>query len=345
MFLSVYFLTFGILYFVFVIFFVFGGINIISWRGVFFFFDSYVYLILVFMRVFIVGLILLREDNLILLFLSKVLVLVCVVFFVSINVIIMYFFFELSIVPILVIILGYGSQVEKVNSSYYLVFYAVMCSMPFLYVFLIGDFCLFFCYFDLICSWEVLFMLTLCFLVKFPVFFLHLWLPKAHVEAPTTASMLLAGLLLKLGTGGYLRLMGLYSYVNVVSWGLLSLLGMVLGSFLCLFQSDSKSVAAYSSIVHIGFVLIRLVLLIKGGKLGAGLMMLSHGYVSTIIFYLIGEVFHKRGSRIINYLGGFFLRSVIFCYIMAIVFLCNRGLPPSISFFSEYVGVVRIFKS
>lgn len=186
-------------------------------------------------------------------------------------------------------------------------------------------------------------MVTLCFLVKFPVFFLHLWLPKAHVEAPTTASMLLAGLLLKLGTGGYLRLMGLYSYVNIVGWGVLSLLGMVLGSFLCLFQSDRKSVAAYSSIVHMGFVLIRLVLILKGSKLGAGLMMLSHGYVSTMIFYLIGEVFHKRGRRIINYLGGFFLSSVMFCYMMAMVFLCNSGLPPSLSFFSEYVGVVRMF--
>lgn len=118
---------------------------------------------------------------------------------------------------------------------------------------------------------------------------------------------------------------------------------MVLGSFLCLFQSDSKSVAAYSSIVHMGFVLMRLVLMLKGSKLGAGLMMLSHGYVSTMMFYLIGEVFHKRGRRIISYLGGFFLSSVMFCYMMVIVFLCNRGLPPSLSFFSEYVGVVRIF--
>lgn len=186
-------------------------------------------------------------------------------------------------------------------------------------------------------------MVTLCFLVKFPVFFLHLWLPKAHVEAPTTASMLLAGLLLKLGTGGYLRLIGLYSYINIVGWGVLSLLGIVLGSFLCLFQSDRKSVAAYSSIVHMGFVLIRLVLILKGSKLGAGVIMLSHGYVSTIIFYLIGEVFHKRGRRMMNYLGGFFLSSVMFCYMMAIVFLCNSGLPPSLSFFSEYVGVVRMF--
>lgn len=170
---------------------------------------------LMFISLFILGLIIIRERGVVLMFFTKVLVMVCLFFFVAVNVIIMYFFFELSIIPILVIILGYGSQVEKVGSSYYLVFYAVMCSIPFLYVFFSGDFFLFFCYFDMICSWEVVFMVTLCFLVKFPVFFLHLWLPKAHVEAPTTARMLLAGLLLKLGTGGYLRLMGLYSYINM----------------------------------------------------------------------------------------------------------------------------------
>lgn len=152
LFLGGCFMPVRLLYFVFLVFFVFMGMNVFTWGGLFFFFDSYIYLILMFMSLFILGLIMMSEGGVVLMFFTKVLVLVCLFFFVAVNVIMMYFFFELSIIPILVMILGYGSQVEKVGSSYYLVFYAVMCSMPFLYVFFSGDFFLFFCYFDMICS-------------------------------------------------------------------------------------------------------------------------------------------------------------------------------------------------
>lgn len=126
----------------------------------------------------------------------------------------LYIFFELSMFPILVIILGYGSQIEKINSSYYLIFYAAFCSFPFLFVYFKSNFLLVFTYYNFVISWEIFFILRLRFIIKFPIYFLHLWLPKAHVEAPTTARILLAGLLLKLGTAGFLRILGSLNFVH-----------------------------------------------------------------------------------------------------------------------------------
>lgn len=111
-------------------------------------------------------------------------------------------------------ILGYGSQIEKINSSYYLIFYAAFCSFPFLFIYYNRFFNLTLCYYDIFISWEIFFILSLRFIIKFPIYFLHLWLPKAHVEAPTTARILLAGLLLKLGTAGFFRILGRINFIH-----------------------------------------------------------------------------------------------------------------------------------
>ena len=308
-------------------------------------FDSYLFVVIGYISLFVISLILMCEIDSVIMLLSEVLVLICLLFFFSSNMMMLYIFFELSIFPVIIIILGYGSQVEKIGATYYLIFYAVVCSSPFLYVYFCRSFYLFFAYYSVVVSYEMVIFLTLCFLVKFPVYFLHLWLPKAHVEAPTTASMLLAGLLLKLGTLGYVRLILVYNYVYVFFWGILGLLGMILGSFLCLIQSDAKSLVAYSSVVHIRFVLFVLILICRSSKLRGGLMMISHGYVSTLIFYIVGEYYHVSSTRIINYLSGFINSSLAVRLIFMLVFLCNGGLPPSLSFFSEFIGLVGLYLS
>uniref|UniRef100_T1JK42 Cytochrome c oxidase subunit 1 n=1 Tax=Strigamia maritima TaxID=126957 RepID=T1JK42_STRMM len=214
------------------------------------------------------GIIIVREKNNNLLILTEILVLVCILFFVP----------------------SYGSQIEKINSSYYLIFYAAFCSFPFLFVYYNTNFLLVFSHYDIILSWEVFFILTL-----------------THVEAPTTASILLAGLLLKLGTAG-----------------------IILGSFCCVFQSDSKSLAAYSSVTHIRFLLLSLVI---RGKVSRLILILAHGYTTTLIFYLVGEYYHTSTRRII-----YFMNSSR----MIIVFLSNSGVPPSLSFLSEFLIVTNV---
>nr|YP_008145660.1 NADH dehydrogenase subunit 4 [Ascaridia galli]AGI96013.1 NADH dehydrogenase subunit 4 [Ascaridia galli]ANE06330.1 NADH dehydrogenase subunit 4 [Ascaridia galli]ANE06333.1 NADH dehydrogenase subunit 4 [Ascaridia galli]ANE06334.1 NADH dehydrogenase subunit 4 [Ascaridia galli]ANE06336.1 NADH dehydrogenase subunit 4 [Ascaridia galli] len=309
------------------------------WGGVFFVGDSYTYIMLIIMSLFILGVVMISEKNKVLRFLSSILVVICFFFFVPGSMLMLYMFFELSIFPIIVMILGYGSQIEKVNSAYYLLFYAALCSFPFLFIYFKSLFFVNFVYFDFVFSWEMLFILSLSFMMKFPVFFLHLWLPKAHVEAPTTASMLLAGLLLKLGTAGFLRIMKCFYFVHINFWWFLGVIGMLMASFSCIFQSDAKSLAAYSSITHMSFLLLSLVFLWSSSKVSGFMMMLSHGYVSTLMFYMVGEFFHVSGSRLIYYMNGFFSSSIFLGILFSVVFMANSGVPPSLSFLTEFITI------
>ncbi len=326
-------------FFFFILFFCVIIFNNYFWIGLFIVIDSYTFILLIIIRVFILGIILIREKNNNLLILSEILVIICILFFIPSNIIILYMFFELSIFPILVIILGYGSQIEKINSSYYLIFYAAFCSFPFLFVYFKSDFSLVFSYFDFFISWEIFFILSLRFIIKFPIYFLHLWLPKAHVEAPTTARILLAGLLLKLGTAGFLRILGRINFIHNNVWIIIAFLGIILGSFCCVFQSDSKSLAAYSSVTHIRFLLLSLIFITIRRKTRSLILILAHGYTSTLIFYLIGEFYHTSSRRIIYFINSFFSSSIIIGILFAVVFLSNRGVPPSLSFLSEFIVI------
>nr|YP_009050210.1 NADH dehydrogenase subunit 4 [Nematodirus spathiger]AGZ64198.1 NADH dehydrogenase subunit 4 [Nematodirus spathiger] len=329
------------LFLLFMIVYSFFLLNKISWLGMFFIVDSYVFVMLIFMMLFIYGVVMMSELEFSLVMLSSVLIMVCFLFFSASNMLMLYMFFELSIFPILVMILGFGSQVEKISSGYYLLFYASFCSFPFLFVYYKSLFNLSICYFDFIMSWEMVFIVTLTFMMKFPVYFLHLWLPKAHVEAPTSASMLLAGLLLKLGTAGYLRVISSLNYVLNNVWVIISLIGMILAAISCVFQSDSKSLAAYSSITHMSFLLLSLMLIMMSTKVSALMMMLAHGYTSTLMFYLIGEYYHSLNTRMIYFMNSFMNSSMMFSIIFGLVFLSNGGVPPTLSFLSEFMIVVN----
>lgn len=298
------------------------------------------FLLLVFLRFFILFLVFIREFNQILIYLSQLLVLVCLMFFISRNLISLFIFFEISIFPIIIIILGYGSQIEKINSGYYLIFYASFCSFPYLFVYFYYNFSYSFVYFYSFISWELVFFLSLGFIIKFPVYFLHLWLPKAHVEAPTTARMLLAGLLLKLGTSGFFRIIKIFSFLHLNFWFFISFLGMLISSFVCSFQRDSKSLAAYSSVTHMGFTLLCLILLSLESKISSLLIIIAHGFTSTLMFYFIGEFYHKRGSRIIYYLNSFLNISLFLTIFFTLTFIRNSGVPPSKSFISEFITVL-----
>lgn len=330
-----------IYFFLFLLFYVLFIINRYSWSGLFIVVDSITFILLIIISLFIIGIIMISEKNNNLLILTEILVLVCILFFVPRNFLILYIFFELSIFPILVIILGYGSQIEKINSLYYLIFYAAFCSFPFLFVYFNTNFLLVFRYYDIILSWEVFFILTLRFIIKFPIYFLHLWLPKAHVEAPTTARILLAGLLLKLGTAGFFRILGRINFIHNNMWIIIAFLGMVLGSFCCVFQRDSKSLAAYSSVTHIRFLLLSLVFIRISGKIRRLILILAHGYTSTLMFYLVGEYYHTSTRRIIYFINRFFSSRMIIGILFSLVFLSNRGVPPSLSFLSEFLVVTN----
>lgn len=326
-------------FFLFLFFFFFS----FCWSGVFLFFGGGVFFSLCLMCLLVLFFVFLREFSFSIKLLSFFLVLFCVFFFFCSSFFFLYLFFELSVFPILFIILGFGSQVEKIGASYYLFFYSFFCSLPFLLVIFSVGWSTPFFFFSF--SWEFCFFSSILFLMKFPLYFLHLWLPKAHVEAPTRASMLLAGLLLKLGTGGFLRVLPLYG-VNFEYWlFFVSVLGALVCCFLCLLQSDLKALAAYSSVNHIMFLLFILLFSRVYSVCGGVSIMISHGFVSALLFFFLGEFYHRSGTRMLYFFNGMFLSNLFFIFVFSGVCLFNGGVPPSFSFFSEYLGVGVLFCS
>jgi NADH:ubiquinone oxidoreductase subunit 4 (subunit M) len=283
------------------------------------------------------------EINFLLIFLGGALSLISVYFFFVVNFFFLYVFFELSLVPIVLIVLGYGIQIEKINSLNYLIFYSILTTFPFLFVYISLDVGMYLVYIDFLVSDEFLLFFVLGFLMKFPIYFFHYWLPKVHVESPTCGRMLLAGLLLKFGTLGFVRFLGAVLFFNYLVFFYLSLLGILLCRLVCMCQRDSKSLVAYSSVVHMRFLIIVLMFYSVFRKVSALLMMLVHGYVSVIIFFLVGEFFHINLTRLIYYFNRLFSRSLVICLLFSFFLLLNAGFPGRLAFYSELLGISARF--
>nr|ANJ70314.1 NADH dehydrogenase subunit 4 [Athous haemorrhoidalis] len=260
----------------------------------------------------------------------------------SMNLFIFYVFFEMSLIPTLLLILGWGYQPERIQAGLYMFFYTLLASLPMMVA-------IFYFYekfysldFFLLNDYLDSFLLYMCtsfvFLVKIPMFFVHLWLPKAHVEAPVSGSMILAGIMLKLGGYGFIRLISLFSLVGVsvnFFFILISLFGGFLISLICLRQSDIKSLIAYSSVSHMGLVLGGLMTLNSWGLYGAFVMMISHGLCSSGLFCLANITYERLGSRslflnkgLINLMPSFSLWWFLLCS-------SNMAAPPSFNLLGE----------
>nr|YP_006576410.1 NADH dehydrogenase subunit 4 [Semele scabra]AEV94304.1 NADH dehydrogenase subunit 4 [Semele scabra] len=257
------------------------------------------------------------------------------------------FFFESSLIPTLVLILGWGHQPERLQAGVQMIMYTVCGSLPLLVLLCsvwlgsgTDNMCVLSLQSDLFVSdyWVFWLMLLVGMLVKVSVFFVHGWLPKAHVEAPLSGSMLLAGILLKLGIYGVCRMLwcvGVPPLFLMYGIMVVSLWGGVLCSFLCLCFYDIKSVIAYSSIGHMALSLVGIMSLSDLGWMGGICMAIAHGVCSPCLFGLANYTYLGTGSRSILLCKGL-LKS--FPSISAMWFLfcvINMGCPPSINFFSE----------
>lgn len=277
--------------------------------------------------------------------------------FCTLDLLLFYVFFESVLIPMFIIIGVFGSRERKIRAAYqfflYTLFGSVLMLLAILFIFFqAGTTDL-----AILLTTEfsekrqlVLFLAFFAsFAVKVPMVPVHIWLPEAHVEAPTAGSVILAGILLKLGTYGFLRFSipmfpeaSLYFAPLIYS---MSLVAIVYTSLTTLRQIDLKKIIAYSSVAHMNFVTVGMFSLNAQGIEGSLLLMLSHGLVSPALFLCIGALYDRHKTRILRYYGGCVHAMPVFSLFFLFFTMANISLPGTSSFVGEFLVLVGAFKS
>lgn len=197
---------------------------------------------------------------------------------------------------------------------------------------------------------SLLFVAFFCgFAIKVPFFPLHTWLPLAHTEAPTAGSVLLAGVLLKLGTYGFLRFSLPMVPQGAVAWaewmGVLAIAGIVYGALCCWVQRDVKKLVAYSSVSHLGFCMLGMFSLVPVGLSGSVLYMVNHGLSTGALFLVVGMIYERYHTRDLDSIGGLARRMPIMSFFFVLFVLSSIGLPGLNGFVSEFTVLFAAFNS
>nr|AWU49033.1 NADH dehydrogenase subunit 4 [Pseudophacopteron sp. DMP-2018] len=242
-----------------------------------------------------------------------------------------YLGFEMSVLPVLLIIFGWGYQPDRLSAGIYMMLYTILFSLPLLV-------CIFIIKNNLINDFIFLFISLMAFMVKFPMFGLHLWLPRAHVEAPVYGSMILAGIMLKLGGYGLMKISLVLGdlILNYSSFIIVySCLGGFILSLICFMQSDVKLLVAYSSIVHMSLVLSGLLTMKISGLLGSFYVMIGHGFCSSGLFSLLGVVYSRFLTRSLYINKGMMGVLPVLCLWWFLFCSSNLSFPPSLNLVGE----------
>ena len=295
---------------------------------------------------------LLKEYIITLLFLDFLLIAV----FTSTDILFFYIFFEAILIPMYLMIGLWGSRERKIRAIYLFFFFTLIGSLCFLlgllYIYSIAGSFNFEQLIKFPFTFEQQYWLWLAFFLSFaskiPMFPLHIWLPEAHVEAPSVGSVLLAGILLKLGVFGFVR----YSlclfpdaslFFSPVIY-LLSIFGIIYGSMNALRQTDIKRIIAYSSVAHMNLVTLGIFSFNIIGIEGSLIQSLSHGFVSGALFFLVGILYSRYHSRSLYYYGGLVHLMPVYTILFLIFTMANIALPGTSSFVGEFLILLGIFK-
>nr|YP_010947546.1 NADH dehydrogenase subunit 4 [Kentrochrysalis sieversi]WGO76536.1 NADH dehydrogenase subunit 4 [Kentrochrysalis sieversi] len=278
-------------------------------------------------------------------FLLNIMLLLILLFltFSVMNLFLFYLFFEGSLIPTLLLIIGWGYQPERIQAGMYLMFYTLFASLPLLmglfYMYNeVNSMMIYFLKFFNMNFILLYISMILAFLVKMPMYFVHLWLPKAHVEAPVSGSMILAGIMLKLGGYGLLRVLIFLQQINMkfnYIWLIISLMGGVYISLKCFCQIDIKSLIAYSSVSHMSIVISGIMIMNYWGYFGSYIMMIGHGLCSSGMFCLANINYERLHSRSLFINKGMmnFMPSMSLWWFL--LMSSNMSAPPSLNLLGE----------